>query len=114
VIDQIRQRQAIMVLDIPRELGVPLDQAAGRVSSKMLVIVSPEDHTVNPGPALEFASAIGAAVVKLDSPCGHRSLSCISVGPTVAQFLASPSSVRSEILRDPSGPPMTTGRVPQP
>jgi homoserine O-acetyltransferase len=104
VSDQIRQRQAIIALDIPRELGVPLDQAAKRVRSKMLVIVSPEDHTVNPGPAFEFARAIGAPVVKLDSPCGHASLSCISVGPVVAQFLASPSSVRSEILSDPSSP----------
>lgn len=102
VIDQIRQRQAIMSLDIPREYGVPLEQAARRVRSKMLVIVSPQDHMVNPGPAVEFARAIGAPVVTLDSPCGHRSLSCVSVGPIVAQFLADPSSARSETLRDPS------------
>jgi homoserine O-acetyltransferase/O-succinyltransferase len=102
VIDQIRQRQAIMSQDIPREYGVPLEQAARRVRSKMLVIVSPQDHMVNPSPAAEFAKAIGAPVVTLDSPCGHRSLSCVSVGPIVAQFLASPSSVRSETLRDPS------------
>jgi homoserine O-acetyltransferase len=102
VSDQIRQRQAIMSLDIPREFGIPLEQAAKRVRSKMLVIVSPQDHMVNPGPAVEFARAIGAPVVNLDSPCGHRSFSCISVGPIVAQFLDSPSSVRSETLRDPS------------
>jgi len=102
VIDQIRQRQAIISLDIPREYGVPLEQAARRVRSKMLVIVSPQDHMVNPSPAAEFARAIGAPVVTLDSPCGHRSLSCVSVGPIVAQFLASPSSVRSGTLRDPS------------
>ncbi len=112
VSDQIRQRQAIMALDIPRELGVPLDEAAKRVRSKMLVIVSPQDHMVNPGPALQFAGAIGAPVVKLDSPCGHLSLSCISVGPVVAQFLASPSSAHSETLSDPSSP--TTGRLTQP
>lgn len=102
VIDQIRQRQAIMSLDVPREYGLPLEQAARRVRSRMLVIVSPQDHMVNPGPALEFAGAIGAPVVTLDSPCGHRSLSCISVGPIVAQFLADPSSAHSETLRDPS------------
>ena len=34
VIDQIRQRQAIMALDIPRELGVPLEQAARRVTPR--------------------------------------------------------------------------------
>jgi homoserine O-acetyltransferase len=102
VIDQIRQRQAIMSLDIPREYGVPVEQVAKRARSKVLVIVSPQDHMVNPGPAVAFAKAIGAPVVTLDSPCGHRSLSCVSVGPIVAQFLASPSSVHSETLRDPA------------
>jgi homoserine O-acetyltransferase len=102
VSDQIRQREAIIALDIPREFGVPLEQAAKRVHSKMLVIVSPQDHMVNPSPAVDFARAIGVPVVTLDSPCGHRSFSCISVGPTVAQFLASPSSVRSETMREPS------------
>ncbi|HKI12997.1 MAG TPA: alpha/beta fold hydrolase [Candidatus Acidoferrum sp.] len=102
VSDQIRQREAIMALDIPREFGVTLEQAAKRVRSKMLVIVSPEDHMVNPAPAVEFASAVGAPVVNLDSPCGHLSLSCISVGPIVALFLANPTSVRSQTLKDPS------------
>ncbi|GAC1663702.1 MAG: hypothetical protein NVS9B4_18730 [Candidatus Acidiferrum sp.] len=101
VSDQIRQREAIMSHDIPREYGVRFEQAAKRVRSRMLVIVSPQDHMVNPSSAVEFARVIGAPVVKLDSPCGHRSFSCISVGPIVAQFLANPSSVRSETLRDP-------------
>jgi homoserine O-acetyltransferase len=102
VSDQIRQRETIISLDIPREFGVTLEQAAKRVRSKMLVIVSPEDHMVNPSPAVEFAGAIGAPVVSLDSVCGHLSLSCISVGPIVAQFLANPASVRSQTLKDPS------------
>ncbi len=100
VSDQIRQREAIMALDVPSEFGVSLEQAAKRTHSRMLVIVSNEDHMVNPIPAVEFAKAIGAAVVTLDSPCGHLSLSCISVGPVVAQFLANPSSVQSQTLKD--------------
>ena len=88
-----------MALDIPGEFGVSLEQAARRVQSRMLVIVSKEDHMVNPTPAMEFAKAIGAPVVTLDSPCGHLSLSCISVGPVVAQFLANPSSVQSQTLK---------------
>jgi len=103
VSDQIRQREAIMALDIPREFGVSLEQAAKRIRSRMLVIVSAEDHMVNPSPAVEFAKAIGAPIVTLDSPCGHLSLSCISVGPVVAQFLADPTSVRSQTLRESSG-----------
>ena len=99
--DQIRQREAILALDIPREFRVSLEQAAKHVRSKMLVIVSTQDHVVNPDPAIRFAKAIAAPIIYLDSPCGHRSLSCISVGPTVAQFLADPSSVHTQTLREP-------------
>jgi homoserine O-acetyltransferase/O-succinyltransferase len=99
--DRIRQRQAIIALDIPGERGVNLEQAAAKVHAKLLVIVSPEDHMVNPEPAIEFASAAHAPVVKLDSPCGHLSPGCISVGPTVARFLADPTSVQSETLQEP-------------
>ncbi|HXY24451.1 MAG TPA: alpha/beta fold hydrolase [Candidatus Acidoferrum sp.] len=98
--DQIRQRQAILAHDIPGELGLTLEQAAARVRAKLLVIVSPQDHTVNPEPAMKFAAVAGSPLLKLDSLCGHQSLACISVGPIVARFLADPSSVRSETLVD--------------
>jgi homoserine O-acetyltransferase len=98
--DFIRQREAIIALDIPAELGVSLADAAKKVRARMLVIVSPQDHMVNPTPAQEFAVAVGAPVITLDSPCGHISFDCISVGPTVAKFLADPASVRTETLHD--------------
>jgi homoserine O-acetyltransferase/O-succinyltransferase len=98
--DQIRQREAIITLDIPGEFNEALEQVAKHVRAKMLVIVSPEDHLVNPKPALDFAAALGAPVVSLDSACGHQSFTCISVGPTVAKFLADPGSVPSETLRE--------------
>jgi homoserine O-acetyltransferase len=92
-----------MALDIPAELGVAtLEQAATRVHAKLLVIVSPEDHMVTPEPAMKFAAAAGAPLVKLDSPCGHLSPGCISVGPTVARFLTDPASVHSETLQEPA------------
>ncbi len=100
-INQIRQQQAIMALDLPREYGAPLDELAKRAHAKFLIIATAQDHMVNQAPALAFAKAKGAPVITLDSPCGHISLSCISVGPIVAQFLADPSSVRSQTLRDP-------------
>jgi len=102
VSDQIRQRQAIISLDIPAELGLTLTQSAKKVRARLLVIVSPQDHLVNSIPAREFAEAIAAPIVILDSPCGHISLDCISVGPTVAKFLADPASVHTETLHDPS------------
>ena len=100
--DRIRQRQAIIALDIPGELGVNLEQVAAKLRAKLLVIVSPEDHLVNPEPAMKFAAAAGAPVVQLDSPCGHLSPGCISVGPTVARFLDDPASIQSETLQDPT------------
>ncbi len=100
--DRIRQRQAIIALDIPDEFGSTLAQLAKRVRAKFLVIISPQDHMVNSTPALEFAAANDAPVMALDSPCGHLSLTCISLGPTVARFLVDPTSVHSETLRDPS------------
>ena len=97
--DAIRQRQAINALDIPGEFGETMEQAAKRVHAKLLVVISPEDHMVNPTPALAFAGMMGAAVLTLDSPCGHLSLDCISAGPIVAKFLADPASIQSTTLR---------------
>ena len=99
--DEIRQRQAIIALDIPGELGLTLEQAAKIVHAKLLVVVSPQDHLVNPTPAQQFAAAINAPVVTLDSSCGHMSLSCISAGPTVAHFLADPGSIHDQTLQNP-------------
>jgi homoserine O-acetyltransferase len=98
--DAIRQREAIMSLDIPGEYGETLEQSAKRVHAKMLVFVSPEDHMVNPEPAVDFANVLGAPVITLESACGHISSSCISVGSIVAKFLAEPGSVQATALRE--------------
>jgi homoserine O-acetyltransferase len=98
--DAIRQRQAIISLDIPAEYAITTEEFAKRSNAKVLIFVSPEDHMVNPAPALFFAAAAKAPVITLDSPCGHRSFACLSVGPLVAQFLAGPASARSTTLRD--------------
>jgi len=98
--NQIRQRQAIISLNLPAELGVSLEQLASRVKSRMLIFIPTQDHLVNPEPARRFAVAVGAPIVTLDSPCGHLSFACISVGPIVAQFLADPASVRTQTLHE--------------
>jgi homoserine acetyltransferase len=98
--NQIRQREAIIAMDLPGEYGQPLKQVAKNVRAKVLVIISPQDHLVNPIPAGEFAEAMGAPIVRLDSPCGHISPDCISVGPTVAKFLSDPALVHGETLHD--------------
>jgi homoserine O-acetyltransferase len=98
--NEIRQRQALLSLDLPGELGLSMEQVAKRVQAKMLIFVSPEDHMVNPDPAVAFAKFIGAPVVILDSSCGHQSFSCISIGPVVSQFLADPALVHDETLHE--------------
>jgi homoserine O-acetyltransferase len=98
--DAIRQRQAINALDIPGEFGETMEQAAKSVRAKLLVVISPEDHMVNPTPAIAFARMMGAPVLTLDSPCGHLSLDCISAGPIVGKFLADPASVQSMTLHE--------------
>jgi hypothetical protein len=99
-VDRVRQRQAIIAFDIPTELGINIEEIAKKVRAKVLVIISSQDHLVNPKSAERFAVAAGAPVITLDSTCGHQSLTCISVGPIVARFLADPSSVHSETLHD--------------
>ena len=96
--NQIRQRQAIIGLDVPKEFGLTAEQAAKVIHARALVIVSPEDHTVNPIPAEQFAAALGAPVVTLNSPCGHASPGCVSLGPIVAKFLEDPAAVHSETI----------------
>jgi homoserine O-acetyltransferase len=101
--DQIRQRQAILSLNLPAEFGLSFEQVAKRVKAKMLIFIPTQDHLVNPEPARRFAKKVGAPVISLDSPCGHLSFACISVGPIVAQFLADPASVRSQTLHEIAG-----------
>jgi homoserine O-acetyltransferase len=101
--DSIRQRQAIISYDLPAELGLSFEQTAKLVRAKMMIVITTQDHMVNPSPALQFAKELGAPVVELDSPCGHQSFTCVSTGPTVAQFLADPSSVHNETLHDAGG-----------
>jgi homoserine O-acetyltransferase len=100
VSDWIRQRQAIISLDLPRDLGMSLNRIAARARGRILIIVSTQDHMVNPRPAMQFAAAVGAPLIELDSACGHLSFTCISVGPLVAQFLADPTSVHSQTLHE--------------
>jgi homoserine O-acetyltransferase len=88
--DHIRTTQAVMSLDVSAPFGGSIEKAAATVKAKALIIVSPEDHVVSPGPALDFADLIHAQVIKLGGDCGHQSSACegAQVNTAVAQFLA--------------------------
>jgi len=87
--DQIRQYEAGIALDISSRFGNSMERAAAAVKAKVLVIVAAQDHTVSPGPALEFAKMLRAESLVLDSECGHVVTVCESdkITERVAKFL---------------------------
>jgi homoserine O-acetyltransferase len=87
--DKVRQVQAMMALDVSAPFSGSLEQAAGRVKSKVFVVVAKFDHVVTPGPALEFAQLLHAKVMVLESDCGHISTACEAnkLNPAVYEFL---------------------------
>ena len=74
--DHIRQAEAMMSLDISRVTGGDIEAAAKRVKAKALVIVSAQDQTVTPQPALDFARMLNAQTLIFDSICGHTAPTC--------------------------------------
>src|SRR5579862_616171 len=87
--DRIRQLEAMMSLDVSRDFAGSMQKAAANVKAPVLVIVSKQDHTVTPQPALDFAAALHAETLVLDSACGHGAPFCESdlVSQRVKQFL---------------------------
>ena len=87
--NKIRQDQAMMSLDVSREFGGSLERAARAVKAKVFVVVAKFDHVVTPGPALEFASLLGAKVLTLEGDCGHLATACESLrlNEAVSEFL---------------------------
>jgi homoserine O-acetyltransferase len=78
--DWLRQLQAMMAIDAAKPQ---------RVKARMLIVVAKQDHMVNPGPARDFAAAIHAPVIELESDCGHQSPGCEkdTLYPRVRAFL---------------------------
>jgi homoserine O-acetyltransferase len=78
--NKIRQMEAMMVLDAANP---------SVVKAQMFIAVSKNDHTVSPGPALEFANKLGVAPFVLDNPCGHSLHLCADndMGETILKFL---------------------------
>ncbi|HET8826486.1 MAG TPA: alpha/beta fold hydrolase [Terriglobales bacterium] len=86
--DKIRQVEAMMSLNVAEPYGDSLEKAAAAVKAKVLVIVGKEDHTVTPGPAIEFAHLLHADLKVIDDGCGHQYCDYAGVGKAVADFLS--------------------------
>ena len=87
--DWLAQLDAIVHLDVAH--GGSLQDAAKRVKARVLVVSAAQDQMVNPQPALDFASAIGARTFVLHGDCGHSATSCeaATLDPQVGAFLDS-------------------------
>jgi homoserine acetyltransferase len=85
--DKIRQVEAMMSLNVAEPYGDSLEKAAAAVKAKVLVIVGKEDHTVTPGPAIEFARDLGAQLLVIDDGCGHQYCDNSRVANAVTEFL---------------------------
>jgi homoserine O-acetyltransferase/O-succinyltransferase len=86
--DRLWQLRAIMAQDVIGDRT--LADAARSAKARFLVIVSAEDHLVNPQPALDWAAAVGAPVYISHGGCAHLIMSCdaAAVSSRVRQFLA--------------------------
>jgi homoserine O-acetyltransferase len=86
--DRMWQLKAVLAHDVLR--GKPMDEVAKSTRAKWLIIVSAHDHLVYPGPALDWAKAVGAETYVSDTPCGHSIMACDAeqVSRRVERFLA--------------------------
>ncbi len=75
--------------DVYSSFGGDKSRAARAVRAKTLLIVSEQDHCVNPAPALEFAKLSGAKTLILKSDFGHSAPGAEGkvVNPAVKKFL---------------------------
>jgi homoserine O-acetyltransferase/O-succinyltransferase len=85
--DWLAQLDAVIHHDISH--GGTMDAAARRVKARVLVVNAARDQMVNPQPALDFASLIGAKTIVLQGDCGHLATSCeaAALDPQVRAFL---------------------------
>jgi homoserine O-acetyltransferase len=83
------QLKAIILHDVSAPFNEDMKTAAARVKAKMLIIISLQDHMVNPAPAINFAGTIKAQIFKLNNDCGHLAPGCeiVKVNKVVNQFL---------------------------
>jgi homoserine O-acetyltransferase len=86
--DRMAQLRTIMTQDVVGKGTIV--EAAHRATAKFLVIVSAEDHLVNPQPALEWAGALGAETYVSQGTCAHLIMLCDAeaVSKRVRAYLA--------------------------
>jgi homoserine O-acetyltransferase/O-succinyltransferase len=74
--DYASQLRAMMGHDVYKPFNDSGERAAAAVRARVLVIISQQDHMVNPSSSLEFASLLKAETVELTNDCGHLGTAC--------------------------------------
>jgi homoserine O-acetyltransferase len=74
--NRVPQLQAMIHHDVSARFGGSMPAAAAAVAAELLIVVSPEDHMVNPLPSREFAALAGAKLHELPGACGHLAVAC--------------------------------------
>lgn len=70
------QLNAMQSHDISKPFGGDMRKAAGAVKAELFIIVSQQDHIVNPTPAIEFARLTNAELLVFENDCGHLAPGC--------------------------------------
>jgi len=70
--DTYYQLKAVISHDIARDYDGSLKKAADHIRARMLIIVSRQDHLVNPIPAMALAKFLPARLVVLNNDLGHQ------------------------------------------
>ena len=85
--DRVAQLKAVVRHDVIGKRT--LAEAAHATTARFLIIVAAEDHLVNPGPALEWAAALGAPTYISHGSCAHLIMNCdaAEVSRRVREFL---------------------------
>ncbi|HSD69413.1 MAG TPA: alpha/beta hydrolase [Woeseiaceae bacterium] len=91
--NRVPQLQAMIHHDISASFGGSMAEAAAAISADLLIVVSAEDHMVNPIPSRELAELADAEFLELTGDCGHIAVGCEieRVTEVVLQFLRKPA-----------------------
>lgn len=87
--DWASQLRAMLAQNIYKPFADSIQATANTIKAKVFMVVSMQDHMVNPHPALTLAPFIHARVMKLHTDCGHLGNGCKAdkVNPAVRAFL---------------------------
>jgi homoserine acetyltransferase len=83
---------AMLALDVSAPFCGSMERSAAAVRAKVFVVVSKNDLTVTPGPAIDFAHLLKARLLVLDDDCSHQAPGCevTTIVPAIAEFLSQP------------------------